>query len=88
MPRFSFGPFTLDSAKRLLTRDGKTVVLTPKAFDTLLVLVEERATAVSKDTLLSRVWPHVIVEESNLAQIVFTLRKALSDDPVPLRRAR
>lgn len=81
MPRFSFGPFTLDSAKRLLTRDGKTVVLTPKAFDTLLVLVEERATAVSKDTLLSRVWPDVIVEESNLAQIVFTLRKALSDDP-------
>ena len=81
MPRFTFGPFVLDPAKRLLVRDGEAVPLTPKAFDTLVLLIEQRAGAVSKDTLLNRVWPDVTVEESNLAQIIFTLRRALSDDP-------
>lgn len=79
---FSFGPFTLDPAKRLLTRDSEPIALTPKAFDTLRLLVEERATALSKDVLLSRIWPDVSVEESNLAQIIFTLRRALGDDPL------
>ncbi|MBI3644893.1 MAG: winged helix-turn-helix domain-containing protein [Acidobacteriales bacterium] len=54
--------------------------LTPKAFQTLLVLVENQGRLVEKDELLKKVWPDTFVEEATLAQNVFTLRKQLGDD--------
>ena len=77
---YEFGPFRLDPAERLLLRDGRAVQLTAKAFDTLLVLVENGGRVVKKDFLLEQVWSDTVVEESTLAQNIFTLRKTLGDD--------
>jgi len=78
---YEFGPFRLDSAERQLRCDGRIVPLTPKAFDTLLVLVEHAGRAVGKDELMEKVWPDTSVEEATLAQNIFALRKALGDTP-------
>jgi TolB-like protein/DNA-binding winged helix-turn-helix (wHTH) protein/Tfp pilus assembly protein PilF len=77
---FEFGPFQLDVGERLLRREQQILALTPKAFETLLVLVENHGRLVGKEDLMKRLWPESFVEESNLAQQVFTLRKALGDD--------
>jgi DNA-binding winged helix-turn-helix (wHTH) protein len=76
---YEFGPFRLDPQDRTLLRDGELVPLTIKAFDTLLVLVENAGRVISKDELMSRVWPETTVEENNLAQQVSYLRKALGE---------
>ncbi|HZG52290.1 MAG TPA: winged helix-turn-helix domain-containing protein [Pyrinomonadaceae bacterium] len=78
---FNFGNFTLDLGRRLLLRDGEPVPLTPKAFDTLAVLVRRSGHVVSKDELLEEIWTDAFVEESTIAQNVFTLRKALGQHP-------
>ncbi len=78
IPRFyDFGPFRLDLTEHLLLRADKPVALTPKAFDTLLVLVRNSGRIVEKDELLKSVWPETFVEEATLAQNIFTVRKAL-----------
>ncbi len=74
---YQFGEFTLEPNERLLLRDGEPVALTPKAFDTLLALVESRGHVLTKEELLHRIWPDSTVEETTLAQNVSTLRKAL-----------
>lgn len=74
---FRFGPFHLDVNDRVLLRRGKPVSLTPKAFATLLVLVEKSGRVVEKDELVKAVWPDAYVEEANVAQNIFKLRKAL-----------
>src|SRR5688572_26897943 len=76
---YKFGPFCLDPAKRRLMRDGELIKLTPKAFDTLLALVEHRGKTVEKDELLNKVWAGVAVEENNLNQSITALRKSLGD---------
>ena len=76
---FEFGPFRLETAERLLLRAGARISLTPKAFETLLVLVQNSGRLVEKDDLMKQVWPDTIVEEANLARNVWTLRKALGD---------
>jgi DNA-binding winged helix-turn-helix (wHTH) protein len=76
---YEFGPFRLDPSKRRLLRDGETLRLTPKAFDLLLVLVEENGRTVEKDELLERVWAGTIVEQNNLNQNITALRKLLGD---------
>lgn len=76
---FHFGPFVLHAAPRLLTRDGEVVPLASKAFETLLTLVRSAGRVVSKDELLREVWPEAVVEESNLTQTIFVLRKALGE---------
>jgi len=76
---YEFGPFRLDSAKRRLLRDGDLIPLTPKAFDTLLVLVQQSGTTIEKDDLMERVWPDAVVEENNLNQNISALRKSLGD---------
>ncbi|HSK62448.1 MAG TPA: winged helix-turn-helix domain-containing protein, partial [Pyrinomonadaceae bacterium] len=78
-PCYQFGPFVLDGAKRRLLRDGEVVRLTPKAFETLLALVEVRGKTIEKDELLKRVWGDTVVEENNLNQSITALRKALGD---------
>jgi len=77
---YEFGPFRMDRAERLLTREGAPVPLTPKAFEVLLTLVERSGHVVSKEALLARVWPDRYVEESNVTQLVFVLRKLLGPD--------
>lgn len=76
---YEFGPFRLDAAERLLLRDGAAVPLTPKAFDVLLALLEQPGELLDKETLLKTVWPDSFVEENNLADNVFKLRKALGE---------
>jgi eukaryotic-like serine/threonine-protein kinase len=76
---YEFGPFRLDPVKRRLLRDGEPVLLTPKAFDTLLELVRQSGRSIEKDDLMKKVWPDAIVEENNLNQNISTLRKSLGD---------
>ena len=76
---YEFGPFRLDPGKRLLLRDNEPVPLRLKAFETLLVLVRNSKQVVLKDDLMKAVWPDSFVEESNLTQNVFSLRKTLGE---------
>lgn len=76
---YEFGPFCLDASQRVLLREGRLVPLPPKAFSTLLALVVSRGHLVEKDILMETVWPNEFVEESNLAQHIFMLRKALGE---------
>jgi DNA-binding winged helix-turn-helix (wHTH) protein/TolB-like protein/tetratricopeptide (TPR) repeat protein len=78
---YQFGPFRIDVEKRILLRDGEGVTLAPKAFDTLLVLVEHHGQVLEKDELMRMLWPDSIVEEANLPQNVSFLRKALGESP-------
>ena len=75
-----FGPFRLEPEARLLRRADVPVPLTPKAFDTLVALIEARDRVAGKAELMQRLWPDAVVEEANLTQQIFTLRKALGDD--------
>jgi len=77
---YEFGPFSLDSAEQLLLRDGAPLPLTPKAIETLMVLVQNSGHTVDKDELMQSVWPDTVVEENNLTQSVSALRKALGPE--------
>lgn len=81
MPRYSFGPFSLDPEARVLLRNGEPVSMAGKTFDTLLVLVQNRGRLMDKDELLAKAWPDTVVEEANLSQSIFTIRKILGDSP-------
>jgi eukaryotic-like serine/threonine-protein kinase len=74
---YEFGSFCLDSQKRTLLRGGVPIALTPKVFDTLLVLVQNSGQPISRDELMQAVWPDSFVEEGNLTQNISVLRKAL-----------
>jgi len=76
---YEFGPYSLDAVERVIWRDGSPLSLTPKAFDTLLILVRNHGRVLTKDELLQQIWPDTFVEEVNLAVNISTLRKALSD---------
>lgn len=76
---YEFGPFRLEPAERRLSRNGDAVVLTPKAFDTLSLLVRNHGHLVEKEELLNNLWPDTFVEEGSLSNNVFLLRKALGD---------
>jgi len=77
---YEFGIFRLDPAQRLLLRSGIPVSVTPKAFELLVVLVEQSGKLLDRDTLLGTVWPGVSVEEGNLSVTISHLRKVLGDD--------
>ena len=79
MHLYEFGPYRIDPAKRLLLCGEESVLLPSKVFETLLVLVQHSEEVVSKDDLLKTVWPASFVEESNLNQSIFLLRKALGE---------
>jgi Tol biopolymer transport system component/DNA-binding winged helix-turn-helix (wHTH) protein len=76
---YEFGPFRLDPLRRRLLRDNEPVPLTPKAFETLLALVQNQGKTIEKDDLMRRVWPDAVVEENNLNQNITALRKSLGD---------
>lgn len=77
---YEFGSFRLDVAERLLQRDGKNVLLQPKVFALLLVLVEHHGHLLEKDELMKLVWPDVIVEEANLSNNISILRRTLGEN--------
>src|SRR5215470_918434 len=74
-----FGRFRLDQTERLLFQDGTPVFLSPRLFDTLIILVENSGHVVEKDHLMQKVWADVAVEENNLAQNISALRRILGD---------
>jgi DNA-binding winged helix-turn-helix (wHTH) protein len=76
-----FETFLLDSETRELLCDGRSVPLSPKAFDLLSILVTDRPRAISKSDLQERLWPATFVVEKNLANLVSEIRDALGDDP-------
>lgn len=76
---YEFGPFRLDPDRRTLQRQGQAIPVQPKALEILLVLIQNSEKVVLKDDLLKTVWPDTFVEESNLAQNIFVLRKTLGD---------
>lgn len=78
---FEFAGFRLDPQSRRLFRGAEVVPITVKAFDTLAVLVEHAGTVVDKDDLMRCVWPDAVVEEANLSQQIFLLRKSLGEGP-------
>jgi DNA-binding winged helix-turn-helix (wHTH) protein/tetratricopeptide (TPR) repeat protein len=78
---YEFGPFRIDAQRCLLLREGVPMSLSPKAFETLVVLVENNGRIVKKEELISRIWPNSFVEEGNLTQNIFVLRKALGEGP-------
>lgn len=78
---YEFGPFRVDAEKETLLRAGEPVPLTPKTFQILLVLVRRNKELVTKDELMSAVWPDTFVEEANLSRNIFMLRKALGESP-------
>lgn len=76
-----FGAFRVDTAQRLLFRDDQLVPLTPKAFDTLQLLIEADGRIVEKEELLKKIWPDTFVEEGSLARNISILRKVLGESP-------
>lgn len=85
---FAFPPFHLDPVHRLLRRDGQSIPLTPKEFDTLLVLVEAGGRLVEKEELIARVWPDSFVGDGSLARNISVLRKLLGEEVIQTHRGR
>ncbi len=81
-PVYRFGPFELHSHNRTLKREGRTVGLSPKAFDVLVCLVRRQGALVSKSELLERVWPATYVSETSLTNAIVSLRKALGREAI------
>ena len=78
--RYKFRGFEVDISRRLLRgQDGAPIPLTSKVFDLLLYLIENPGRTLSKDELMSAIWPDTVVEESNLTQNISILRRALCD---------
>jgi DNA-binding winged helix-turn-helix (wHTH) protein/TolB-like protein len=77
--QYQFGPFLLDPPERTLLRGETPIPLPPKAFDTLVYLVENPGRLIPKDDLMKAVWRGTFVEESNLTLNISILRKALGD---------
>ena len=76
---YSFDVFRVDPVERLLFREDREIPLTPKVFDTLIVLLENSSHVLTKQELMQQVWPDSFVEENNLAQNISILRKALGE---------
>jgi DNA-binding winged helix-turn-helix (wHTH) protein len=78
-PGYRFGEFALDPRLQRLTRDERIVPLKPKAYDLLCLLVANRERVVGKNELLDWLWPRQEIQEANLSQTVYELRRALDD---------
>ena len=78
---YEFGSFFLDVNKRRLLRNGEPLPLAPKVLETLLVLIDNRERALTKDELLKQIWGDTVVEEGGLTRNIFILRKTLGEKP-------
>jgi DNA-binding winged helix-turn-helix (wHTH) protein len=86
--RYRFGEFTVDVGTRRLLRNEQEMHLSPKAFDLLVTLIENRAQAMSKADLQQKLWPSTYVLETNLAGLIAEIRRVLedpADDPLHIR---
>jgi len=79
-PHYRFGEFVVDTDQKVLLRQDKALPLTPKLFETLLILVENSGRIVQKEQFMERLWPHTFVEEANLTSNIQQLRKSLGDN--------
>src|SRR5437867_5695929 len=77
---YEFGPFRLDPNRHRLFLGDEVVALSPKAIQTLILLVENRGKLLERETLMGALWPRVIVEDANLTVAVSQLRKALNQN--------
>ncbi len=77
---YEFGKFQVDAPERILFDGVDSIALSPKVFDTLLLLVENAGHALGKEEMMSRIWADSFVEENNLAQNISILRKALGEN--------
>jgi DNA-binding winged helix-turn-helix (wHTH) protein len=76
---YEFDSFRIDPEERVLSQSGTPIPLNPKAFEILVVLVQHSERVVLKDDLMKQLWPDSFVEEANLTQNIFMLRKALGE---------
>src|SRR3954470_6352495 len=76
---YEFGPYRVDANERLLRCGERVVPVTPKAFEMLLMLLEDSGHVLTKDELMKRVWPDTVVEEANLSHNIYKLREALGE---------
>jgi len=79
-PHYRFGDFIVDTDQKVVLRQDKELPLTPKLFETLLILVENSGRIVQKEQFMERLWPHTFVEEANLTSNIRQLRKSLGDN--------
>ena len=77
---YEFGPFRVDAQRHILLRGDEPIPLAPKVFETLLALVRSDGRVLKKGELIDAIWPDTFVEESNLAQHVFLLRRILGEE--------
>src|SRR2546425_13056168 len=80
--QYRFGRFVVEPRERRLLVDGHPVTAGPRAFDVLLTLIERAGDLVTKDELLERVWPKLVVEENNLQVQISALRKILGQEAI------
>lgn len=78
---YEFEEYRLDAVHLMLYRNGQTIVLKPKVIETLVALVESSGQIVGKDELMNRLWADSFVQESNLSQNIYLLRKTLGNMP-------
>lgn len=76
---YQFDAFTVDDGTRRLLREAHEIHVSPKAFDLLVLLIENRSKAMAKEDLHRRLWPSTFVSETNLAGLIAELRRALQD---------
>ena len=76
---YEFDSFQVDARRRLLFHEGRPVRVTPKAFEILLGLVRSGGKVISKQELMTTIWPNCFVEEGNVAQNIFLLRRVLGE---------
>src|SRR5262249_40353255 len=90
--QLAFGPFVLDITEKQLLRDHTPLPLTPKAFELLVILIENPRRLLEKKELMDRLWPDTFVEEANLSNNISLLRKVLGEgsyiETVPRRGYR
>lgn len=79
---YRFGRFRVDARERRLLEDGARVHLAPRAFDTLLRLVRSAGSVVTREELLADVWGGSVVEEGNLSNVVWILRRAVGETAI------
>jgi TolB-like protein/Flp pilus assembly protein TadD len=77
---YEFGPYRLDPLGRSVVRGGELIALPPKAVEVLMVLIKHAGAVIGKPELIEAVWPETIVEEANLNQMIFLLRRAFGED--------
>jgi TolB-like protein/DNA-binding winged helix-turn-helix (wHTH) protein/Tfp pilus assembly protein PilF len=78
---YDFDNFRLDVERQKLLKNGEPVLLTHKAFQTLQILVQNSGQTVKKEDIYKELWTDSFVEESNLTQYIYLLRKTLDKNP-------